>query len=396
MKIMMLGASQLQVPAIKTLKKLGHQVIVVDYNKNAIGFPLADIRLLVSTIDQDEVYKQALKYQPDVIMTSTSDAPVKTVAYVNEKLGKRLDISYEDAICATNKAFMRKRLKSFNIPIPIFYVANSYNDFKDSLSNFKDLCIIKPADNAGSRGVRLIDVRDASINLEEAYEITKRFSRTGVVMVEEYMIGKEVSVESMTINGQTVVLAITDKMVTPEPIFVEIGHSVQSRISEDVKNEIEKITKDAVRAINIINGPSHTEIKITPQGPKIVEIAARLGGDFITSKLVPLSTGINMVSNSVLLAIGEPIDLIKRCNLGSSIRFLFANSGIIKSVEIDNSIENIKEIDEIKFYKNVGDYINTLESSDDRIGHIITKGETVQKAVEAAEQALSKIKITVK
>ncbi len=391
---MILGAGRLQIPAIKVLKKMGYKVIAVDYDEKAIGFALSDIQLLVSTIDQEEVYKQALLYEPDVIMTSTSDAPVKSVAYVNEKLGKRLDISYEDAICATNKAFMRKRLKSHGIPIPKFYIVNNYSEFIIAIKNFNDVCIVKPADNAGSRGVKLLNLGDKTVNLKERYESTKKHSRTGVVLVEEYMTGKEVSVETMTVDGENFILGITDKEVTQGSVFVEIGHSVQSQLSDDIKKEIKRITIDAIRAINIINGPSHTEIKMTPQGPKIVEIAARLGGDFITSKLIPLSTGINMVESSVLLAMGEQIDLNTKYDRGSAIRFIYAtDKGVIKSIDIDDTLKEIEGIDEIELYKNTGDYIQNLESSDDRIGHVISKADTALHAIEIAEQALAKIKV---
>ncbi len=92
-KIMILGASALQVPAIRKAKELGYQIILVDYDENAVGFQLADVKLVVSTLDQEEVYRQALRYCPDVIITSTSDGPVRTAAYVNERLGKQPDLS---------------------------------------------------------------------------------------------------------------------------------------------------------------------------------------------------------------------------------------------------------------------------------------------------------------
>ena len=87
---MILGASELQVPAIRKAKELGYQVILVDYNEKAVGFELADVKLVVSTLDQEEVYRQALIFKPDIVLTSTSDGPVRTAAYVNEKLGKSL------------------------------------------------------------------------------------------------------------------------------------------------------------------------------------------------------------------------------------------------------------------------------------------------------------------
>lgn len=392
-KIMILGGSQLQVPAIMKAKELGYEVIVVDYDKNAVGFQLADIKLLVSTIDQEEVYKQALIYKPDYIMTSTSDAPVKTAAYINEKLGKPTGISYDDAICATNKEFMRKRLRFYNVPIPKFYIAKCYEEFKNAISNFSDLCIIKPADNAGSRGVQLFDPNCFEEHIKEMYEYTLEYSRNGVVLIEEYMIGKEVSVEAMTVNSETFIITVTDKMVTEAPFFVELGHSQPSMLNDDIKRKVIQITKNAIHAIGIVNGPSHTEIKITSDGPKVVEIAARLGGDFITSKLVPISTGVDIVGSSVLLAIGEPVDLSIKKDEGVAIRFICGESGYIKKIKINDNIQNMDGIVEIKFYKEEGDYISSPKSSNDRIGHVITKADTAKQAIDIAEKVISQIDI---
>ena len=115
-KIMILGASALQVPAIKKAKELGYQVILVDYDANAVGFSLADIKLVVSTLDQEEVYRQALIYQPDVVITSTSDGPVRTAAYVNEKLGKQPDLSYKDSFVLPLKAACATGLEKIIFP----------------------------------------------------------------------------------------------------------------------------------------------------------------------------------------------------------------------------------------------------------------------------------------
>jgi len=393
-KIMILGAGILQVPAICKAKELGYHVIAVDYDENAVGFQYADTRLLVSTLDQEEVYRQALKLKPEIIITSTSDAPVMTVAYINQKLGRELDISLEDALCATNKAFMRQRLKEHNLPIPRFYIIEDINEYWAAVSRFEKRCIVKPADNAGSRGVILID-KNEDVSIDDLYFYSKKYSRSGTVLVEEFLEGPEVSVESFTVNGLTYVIAITDKLLTPPPFFVEIGHSEQSMLDEKIKAEIREITKKAVKAINIVNGPSHTEIKITKEGPKIIELAARLGGDFITSRLVLLSTGVDMVGNSLLQAIKEPIDLTIKFARGSAIRFIFSKSGIIKSIKGTEKAKAIVGIEEVDIYKKIGDKVHGLESSNDRIGHIIASAGTPEQAIAICEKARELIQIEV-
>lgn len=132
-------------------------VYALDYDSNAVGISLADKFLEISTIDKEAVYKAALEYEPDYIITSTSDMPVRTVVWVNEKLGKATDISYDGAICATNKVAMRKLMKEKGVPIPSFYEIRSYEEFLNVIPKMEDMFILKPADNAASRGVILVN-----------------------------------------------------------------------------------------------------------------------------------------------------------------------------------------------------------------------------------------------
>lgn len=396
-KMMILGASELQVPAIRKAKEMGYQIILVDYNEKAVGFDLADVKLVVSTLDQEEVYRQALIYQPDVVITSTSDGPVRTAAYVNEKLGKKPDLSYEDSLCATIKSHMRRRLEENHVPIPAYYVVHEYEEFRTAVETLQGGCIVKPADNAGSRGV--VALNDGRTRCEEelrrTYEYSKENSRNGIVMVEEYMTGPEVSVEAMTVEGQTTILTITDKYITPPPYFVEIAHSEPSCLDEETQERIRQVARQAIGAIRLQNGPSHTEIKVTEQGPKIVELAARLGGDYITSRLVPLSTGVDMVGASVLLATGGEVDLECTRHRGSAIHFIQGKEGVIKQIVIDPALSQMEGVEEVTVYKKVGDRVHSTRSSNDRLGHIITVGRTAKEAMETGRRAMELVRVEV-
>lgn len=397
-KIMILGASALQVPAIKKAKEMGYKIILVDYDEDAVGFLLADVKLVVSTLDQEEVYRQALIYKPDVVITSTSDGPVRTAAYVNEKLGKKPDLSYKDALCATIKSYMRNRLKENGVPIPEYYAATDYEGFRDAVFRLNGYCIVKPADNAGSRGVQLVDMRERmpqflESELKNIYEYSLGNSRNGTVMVEEVMSGAEVSVEAMTVDGETGIVTITDKYITPPPYFVEIAHCEPSMLEEEVQEEIKQVALQAIKAIGLQNGPSHTEIKVTKDGAKVVELAARLGGDFITSRLVPLSTGIDMVGASVQLAVGEKIDIERKWNRGAAIHFIQAKEGVIKEIAVPDEVYRLKGVEEVVIYKKAGDIVHGTKSSNDRLGHVIVSGETPDEAMEIGKRALGMIAV---
>ena len=411
-KVMILGASALQVPAIKKAKELGYQIILVDYDENAVGFALADVKLVVSTLDQEEVYRQALIYQPDVVITSTSDGPVRTAAYVNEKLGKRPDLSYENAICATIKSKMRDRLRECGVPIPEYYAAQDFEAFSEAVDKLNGNCIVKPADNAGSRGVVHLEAVEPTV-IRETYEYSLGNARNGTVMAEEYMHGPEVSVEIMVMDGEPHILAITDKYITPPPYFVELAHCEPSRLGAGTQEEIRKVAAQAVRAIGIENAPAHVEIKVTEEGPKIVELAARLGGDFITSRLVPLSTGIDMVGASVLLATGEMPDLTPRRNRGAAIHFISVGNepdgcalaaseqqgaereGVIARITVPDTLYEQEGVEEIRLYKKPGDTVQGTRSSNDRLGHVITTGETPEQAMELGKRVLAQISVEI-
>jgi biotin carboxylase len=193
--IMILGASILQLPAIQKAKEMGLQVIAVDMDKNAIGFKYADICLEVSTIDIPSVIEAAKKYKIDGIMTLASDMPMRTVAAISKEMGL-IGITEDTAIKTTNKAVMRQCLKENKVPIPAFYKAITKEQYLKVLGNFESKCIVKPADNSGSRGVFFIkNISDKDL-IDYAFEYSKKYSRNGEIIVESFMEGYEVSVET--------------------------------------------------------------------------------------------------------------------------------------------------------------------------------------------------------
>ncbi len=393
-KIFILGASRLQVPAIKAAKERGLYVYVLDYDNCAVGIPYADTFLCISTIDKEAVLAAAMKYKPDYIITSTSDMPVRTVSWVNEQLGNPVDITYEDSICATDKAAMRHRMKEHGVPIPAFQVVDTYEEFETAVTQMEDLFVIKPADNAGSRGVILVEKNKAP-EYRKLYSFCRSFSRSGEVLLEQFMTGPEVSVESFTTEKMTQIISITDKTVTDRPYFVELGHTEPSRLPLDIQNEIKKVTIDAVAAVGVINGPTHTELKITPDGVKLVEIAARLGGDFITSRLVPLSTGVDMIGCSFSVLLGEKADTRKKWDRGAAIRFIQGMSGKLISINGVKEAESFPGVIEIELYKSVGDVVHQPQSSSDRLGHVIAVGQSAEEAQINAINALNAIEVVV-
>ncbi|WP_231932414.1 MULTISPECIES: ATP-grasp domain-containing protein [Butyricimonas] len=386
-KIMILGGSLLQLPAIKQAKKMGLEVIVVDMNPEAIGFKEDGvIGLLISTIDTSKVIEAAREYCIDGVMTLASDMPMQTVAAVCEDLNLP-GITPQTALNATNKAEMRMCLKKCGVPIPEFYIVREWNEFYDASKNFVEKFIVKPADNSGNRGIKL--VTDFSLaNLKEAYAYSKQYSRDGRILLEEYMEGDEFSVESISIHGVCNIIQITDKITSGKPYFVEMGHTQPSRYDTVKLKYIASVAKMGVEALGINNGPSHTEIKYTATGPKVVEIGARLGGDFITTHLVPLSTGIDMVTANIKCAIGEVPDIEKKYEKFSAIHFLQPKSGRLKSVSGIAEAEAVDGVFEVGLLKHIGEVVPDVRNSLDRVAYIIVQGDTSDEIMVSCEKAI--------
>ena len=381
----------LQLPAILKAKKMGLHVAVVDFNPQAIGIPYTDKYYNASTMDEDAVLAAAEDYQPDGIMTLATDMPMRGVAKTSDKLHLH-SINYETAVKATDKYDMIKAFKEHNVPSPWFFVVDTLEEFKVHEADVTFPCIIKPTDNAGSHGVAKVY---SFQELLDNYEYAHTCSRHGKVIVEEYLDGPEVSVEVMVVNGKVNILQITDKITTEAPHFVEMGHTQPSRLPKPAQEAIRQVATAACLAIGIDKGPAHVEMKITKQGPKMIELGARMGGDNITTHLVPLSTGIDMVGSTIKVALGEEPDITPTLNCGSAIRYFDVPFGTIKAIENVDEAKRIPGLKQITFTKEVGEESTSIQCSNDRIGFVIAQGKSADEAAAICEKAMSIIKVVI-
>lgn len=390
-KILIIGASVLQLPAIKKAKELGYYVGVLDYNPKAVGVPLADEFYCVSTIDVQGVVNVAESFRPNGIMTLATDMPMRSIAAACDHLSLP-GITMDTALKATDKGEMIKAFQAHDVARPWFYVVEKPSDLEKVVDQITYPCISKPTDNSGSRGVMLAENES---ELKEAVEYSSSQGRRGGVIVEEYLRGQEVSVEIMVVNGVVHVLQITDKLTTGAPHFVEMGHSQPSRLEEKVLQNVREVAVSAVKAVGIDNGPAHVEIMVTDNGAKMIELGARMGGDCITTHLVPLSTGIDMVKATMDVCCGEEPDVEIKLQKGSAIRFIDAPKGVIKDVEGAEDARAVDGVKELSFTKWIGDTVGEIGSSVDRMGFVIAQADTPEEAVEICKKAISKIKIMV-
>lgn len=375
-RILILGAGQMQVPIIALAKKLGLTTIVADFDPDAPGFKYADVVSTVSTIDKDAVLQLAQKEHVDGILT-TSDYPVRVVSYVGEKLGLPAMTQQVAEVC-TNKYEQRKLFKESGVNTPFFIQCNQDSDLSE-LKAFP--YIVKPVDSSASRGVE--EVQNAA-QLKEAVKAACEQSRTGNAIVESFIGGKEFSVETLTQGGITYIIQITEKLTRGEEqgYFVEDTHIEPARISNAEANTIRTEVLKATKAVGVDNCPTHTEIKLWNGTPYIIEMACRLGGDYITSDLVPLSTGISMMENLIKLSLGEVIDTDAKYKKWSCVQFLNESNYYRCKDFIATSDPHIRNSE-------VGEYRDSvIKSSLDRLGYVVLQADTKQEI----ESILTKIK----
>lgn len=387
-RIMILGAGILQIPAIRRAKEMGYVTVVADMDPSAPGFAYADEKLVISTIDTPAILEAAKAHRINGIMTLASDMPMRSVAHVGKMLNLPA-ISEEAAFRATDKHAMRQALKEHGVPVPVFFGVKDEQEYRNAIGQIPGDCfIVKPADSSGSRGVYLVSKNE---NPMSAFLNSQKFSRSGVVMVEEYMTGPEVSVESLTINGATEIIAITDKLIVGNGNFTEIGHTQPCALPAAVQNEIKDVVRQTVEAIGIDQSPSHAELKVTPTGVKVVEIGARLGGDNITTALVPLSTGVDMLAACIRIAMGEPVGQFEMVPNTAAVRYFTPPVGTILDILNIEKARAIPGVREIQILRHIGEKVVPISSSTDRVGFVIAQGCGDKTAAQICDEAAAMV-----
>lgn len=367
--LLILGASSLQVSLIDKAKKLGFNTIALDLNPDAPGTSVADEFYPVSTIDSNKVL-QVAREKNIVGIVTTSDFPVRVVAFVSEALGLH-GVSARVAEICTNKSLQRELLKKESFLYPKFQLIKDQTEL-ETVIGWDYPLIIKPVDSSASRGVQKIL---SSSEVFEAYEQARENSKCGDVIIEEFIEGNEYSVETLIQNNEVNIIAITEKVTSGQndKFFVEEVHIVPASLSKDQQVQIEKEITRFVSVLGLNNSAAHIEFKSNSRGIYIIEIAARLGGDFITSDLVPLATGVDMLKAIISISVGQKIDVEKKENNFAGIHFLTPDNYDAGKKHLEN-IAHVVGVEQVLLEEKKDGAI--LRSSFDRLGHFIVKASS--------------------
>ncbi|HQJ21399.1 MAG TPA: ATP-grasp domain-containing protein [Bacteroidales bacterium] len=387
--ILIFGGGLNQYLLIKTAKDLDYISVVIDPLPDAPGKEIADFFYVVDGKDYETTKKVALKHSVSAIVTTQMEKPLRIMA----KLAQDLQLQFhspEVVERSLNKWLMKQQFLKNNIPCANgkLFLDNQGIREKD-LNNLSFPLIMKPIDATSSQGVYKVE----NFNEIKKYEnSTRKFSRNNGLIIEEFLDGPEYSIESITYKGHTTVCQFTEKFITPFPNTVEMGHLQPADLTFEQKGEIKNLVIAAINAIGIDNSASHTEVKLTKQGAKIVEIGARGGGDFISSYLILTSTGINMDEAIIKVALGESPDLLPKCSEYAFIKYFDLPVGK-RVIRINDWAEVFEEKDIVFVNISIkpGDIIEKITESKKRPGFIIVKGETRDKVLSIAEDLTNSI-----
>lgn len=389
---MVLAAGLLQIDVIEKAKSMGYYVLAVDGNPKAAGFNVADKAICADIVNEETMLKIARDEHVDGIIHPCSEVSMAVMGRINDELGLS-GISREQAICATNKHLMRKAFEKGNAPSPKSILAQDAEDAWRRLQNeFDTDAILKPSRNSGSRGIAKVSRNMDKGDFIRAYDEALSESRDHSVLIEQFIEGPEFSIEMIVWRGDIHVLTVTDKKTTGAPHFVELGHNQPSCFSATDVETLKAAAVAGVRALGVNNCACHAEAKLMNGKAYLMEVGARLGGDFISTELTHLSTGIDMVAAAIDVALGVEPDLsAKEEPKGVCIRYFCPKPG--KLVSISNTeVLNNPHVYLWEIYPKEGDVIPAVTSSLCRSGHVIVTEKTPQKAIELAERLIESVK----
>lgn len=340
-KIMILGAGQYQMPIINRAKELGLYTIVISPKGDYPGFDAADKSYYVDVKDMDTILEIAREEGIAGITTDQTDIPVRTQAYVSEKLGLP-GISYESARIFTDKSLMRERCEELGIRSIRHKASGDIDEVKAFFDSIGRNAIMKPVDNQGSRGVFKIESRE---QIDELFETAASFSKSGRVIIEEFIDGQEYEVDSIVFDYKDQTLMYGDVIPFEIPgMFAAKIRMYPSGSDKEIIDRLLKYNSDILQGFGLKQGITHSEYIVDADGmPYLLEAAARGGGSFISSHIVKLRTGVDTSDFLVKLALGEINDQPVVGDMNNVCCYLsfFLHQGTVTSVE---GLEEVKAL----------------------------------------------------
>lgn len=395
-RILLLGGSTQQIPAIEYANNQGYDTILCDYLPDNPGKEYAKKFYCVSTTNKEVILEVARNENVDGVVAYASDPAAPTAAYVAEKLGlptnpyKSVEIlSYKDKF----RAFLRNN--GFNCPKSKTY--QSLEDLQKDILHFKFPVMVKPIDSSGSKGVNKVDKVE---DIEDAFVTALQNSRCKTIIVEEfivqdhpYMIAGDCFVVDGKVEFWGLLNSHRDPNVNP---FVPVGTSYPILISEKRL----KIVKDTIQRLfdllEIKMGAFNIEIMFDNEDNiYLIEMGPRNGGNMIPD-LLYMATGVDMIAATIETALDKKYkfnsNVVRDKYIATYVLHTDKN-GILKNILFDREIKDniIKKF----IYKKQGDSVQYFDGSNKTIGIIFWEFDSIDEMLDKMDNAENWIKVMV-
>ncbi len=393
--IIIVSAGLMQVPAILTAKKMGLNVIATDRDSKAPGFRHADVRVVMDTKNVEGHVRFALKNKGKYnIIGAFAGADVAvTVAAVTNALGLP-GIPMNVAVRSNNKALMKKKWLEDSVPTAMSFEVKDLNGAARAVEKIGRFPVmVKAVDSAASRGSRKIVSAD---ELKEALIDAQKYSTTKTALIEEHLEGTEQSVETIVYRNVHHRFGIVDRIYDFDPYKIEIGHSNPTRLPKNIQEDIYKVVEKAARSLGITFGPAKADMILTNDGPKIIEMPARLSGGFHSQYTTPLATGMDPIKAALTIAIGKPMPesaTKSKWDRVSICKCIFPKPGKVMSITGVEKAKKIKGVKQVIMYTKKGDLISPYKSCADIVCYIIVVGKDYEETNKIFDKAASTVKI---
>jgi len=364
---------------LRAAHERGLFVIAVDRHPAAPGFAYADKRALVSTEDEPGVDRLARAESVDGIVSPGADWPVGVAARVASRLGLPHPIDPATATLATTKSRQRERFAEAGVPQPRV------------LEQPIVPSVVKAPDRQGQRGLTFVSSEG---ELAPAVDAALAASRNGAYIAEEYVDGPEVTVQAVSIGGEFHPLLVTDRVTADPPAFgVALAHVwpcvYQTQAAIDA-------ARAAAGALGVRNGPTYTQLRLGTNGPKVLELAARLGGGH-DAELVEAVTGVRLNDLAIDFALGEEacVYQTQALHAGGCVLFLVAPEGVLQEVTGVEKARSVEGVLDVRVYREPGHVFGPLVRGSDRAGAVIAVGQSREQALQRARAAADEIRFHV-
>ncbi|MEU4252240.1 ATP-grasp domain-containing protein [Amycolatopsis sp. NPDC026612] len=296
---------------------------------------------------------------------------------------------------ARDKAAQRRRWAERGVPVPEFRVVTTVEHALRAAEEIGLPCVVKAVDEtSGAHVVRCTtpdEVTATFTAIRSAATNRRGQARSPEVLVEECLVGFEVSVEILAEAGAVRVLGVTDKILGGRNRFIELGHGFPTALPDPVRRELESAAVAATTAVGFDLGIAHVEIKYTGAGPKLIEINPRPAGDRIT-ELMDHSFGWSTMELLIRQYLGESVgDVVTEPQAGAAIRYLTADPGVVTEVTGLAIAAALPGVREAVVSVGPGGRVDALRVNEDRVGHVLATAGDAYLAGRIAEAAAQQI-----